>query len=115
MVKQKKAKRLAEAKDILMSQDWLVSREKQAKYVTKEYQDYGLRLAHKLGDPTRKALYIKLAKNEDRRLMDKALSFTSDYYQAKNKAKIFMWKLKELKNERKEREMEQKEKQIPMF
>jgi hypothetical protein len=32
-------------KDLLLSQDFLVRRKKAAKYVTREYQDYGYRLA----------------------------------------------------------------------
>jgi hypothetical protein len=74
-----------------------------AKYVTKEYQDYGYRLALQLDDVKRKALYMKLAKNEKRVLLEKALRFAADYPNAKNKASIFMWKLKELRNELKEK------------
>jgi predicted metal-dependent phosphoesterase TrpH len=42
-------------------------------------------------------LYIKLAKEENRTLLENALSFALDYPKAKSKPKIFMWKLKELK------------------
>lgn len=68
------------------------------KYISQEFQDYGYRLAVKLGDLKHKSLYIKLAKNEKRPLLEQALSFAIDYPKAKNKAKIFMWKLKEIKN-----------------
>lgn len=74
------------------------------RYVTKEFQDYGLRLAHQLNDYKHKSLYIKLAKTEKRFLLDSALRFTADYPSAQNKGKIFMWKLKELKKESKEEE-----------
>lgn len=68
-----------------------------AKYVTKEFQDFGYRLAMNLNDLQHKSLYIKLAKQEKRSLIEKALRFTADYPNAKSKGKIFMWKLKELK------------------
>jgi hypothetical protein len=71
-----------------------------AKYVTREYQDFGYRLALKLDDLEHKALYIKLAKEEPRGILEQALSFAIDYPEARNKARIFMWKLKELREER---------------
>jgi hypothetical protein len=45
-----------------------------------------------------KALYIKLAKNEKRAHLESALSFAIDYPKAQSKGKIFMWKLKQLKD-----------------
>ena len=66
------------------------------KYVTQEYQDYGYRLAVKLDDLAHKALYIKLAKEKNRVLLEKAYSFAIDYPNAKNRGKLFMWKIKEL-------------------
>lgn len=66
-------------------------------YISQEFQDYGYRLALKLDDLQHKALYIKLAKEEDRRLIEEALNFTLDYPEARSKAKIFMWKLHDLK------------------
>lgn len=117
--KKVKRKKVANAKDILMSNDWLTQREKSAKYVSKEYQDYGLRLATKLQDPDHKALYIKLAKVENRALVTKALSFADDYPSARNKARVFMWKLKELKSDlkkkREEEAEEEKEKQLGLL
>ncbi|MBN2100835.1 hypothetical protein JW710_02995 [Candidatus Dojkabacteria bacterium] len=68
------------------------------KYVSHEFQDYGYRLALKLNDLSHKSLYIKLAKKEKRALLEQALMFALDYPKAKSKAKVFMWKLKELKN-----------------
>jgi len=79
-----------------------------AKYITKEYQDFGYRLALKLGDLEHKALYIKLAKEEPRGVLEQALSFSIDYPQARNKARIFMWKLKEIREDR-EKKMKQQE------
>ena len=66
-------------------------------YIKHEFQDYGYRLAQELNDLKHKALYIKLAKQEKRTLLEKARVFAADYYDAKSKAKVFMWKLKEIK------------------
>lgn len=65
-------------------------------YITQEFQDYGYRLAVALDDMAHKSLYIKMAKQENRGLLERALAFVADS-QAKSKAKLFMWKLKELK------------------
>lgn len=66
------------------------------KYITREYQDYGLRLSQSLGDAEHKALYIKLAKTKPRQLLEAALNFVKDANQVKSKARLFMWKLKQL-------------------
>ncbi len=69
------------------------------KYVTKEFQDYGYRLALKLGELKSVSLYIKLAKEKPRHLLEQAYSFAIDYPNAKNRGRLFMWKLKELEKE----------------
>lgn len=69
------------------------------KNITQEYQDYGLRLASRLGDLEHKSMYIKYAKTVPRALIDDAAAFATDYPKAKNKGKIFMWKLSELVQE----------------
>jgi len=66
------------------------------KYISREWQDYGYRLAMELGDPAHKALYIKMAKEEDRAILEKARSFVIDS-NADNRGALFMWKLGELK------------------
>lgn len=66
------------------------------RYITEEFQDYGLRLSHRLEDPAHKALYIKYARNVPRAILEDAAAFATDYPKAKNKGKIFMWKVKEL-------------------
>jgi hypothetical protein len=70
------------------------------KYISKEYQMYGLRLAGKLDDMKRATMYIKWAKEKPRAILDNAYSFTIDYPNAKDKSKIFIWKVKELEDER---------------
>lgn len=68
-------------------------------YITQEFQDFGYRLAVELNDLKHKSLYIKMAKKIDRVILERALSFVQDAYQAKSKAKLFMWKVKQLKEE----------------
>lgn len=67
------------------------------KNVAHEFQMYGVYLAESLDDTKRYSLYIKLAKEVDRKLLDEALTFTKGYFGAKNKARVFMWKLGELR------------------
>jgi hypothetical protein len=74
------------------------------KYISREFQDYGYHLAEELNDLKHKSLYIKLAKELPRVLLEKARNFVKDAYQVKNPAKLFMWKLKELKKELKKDE-----------
>lgn len=66
------------------------------KYVSREFQTFGIHLSEELNDYKHKSLYIKLAKTTNRALLEKALTFACDS-QAKNKGALFMWKLKELK------------------
>jgi hypothetical protein len=53
-----------------------------------------------LGDEKHKALYIKLAKEVDRAILEKCRSFVIDS-NADNKGALFMWKMKELKDKKK--------------
>lgn len=64
-------------------------------HITQEFQDFGYRVAIELNDLKHKSLYIKMAKEIDRIILEKALSFVSDA-QARSKARLFMWKVKEL-------------------
>jgi hypothetical protein len=70
------------------------------KYISKEFQKYGYDLANALGDLQHKALYIKLAKDTPRGLLEAAKNFVKDAYQVKSKGRLFMWKLAELKKEK---------------
>jgi hypothetical protein len=70
-------------------------------YITREFQDYGYRLAVELDDLKHKSLYIKMAKDVERSILERARSFISDA-NATSKAKLFMWKVKQLKDEAKE-------------
>ncbi|HEX8931931.1 MAG TPA: hypothetical protein VF810_02135 [Patescibacteria group bacterium] len=66
------------------------------KYVSREFQTFGLHLADVLDDYKHRSLYIKLAKTVNRSILEKALSFARDS-KADNKGALFMWKLKELR------------------
>ena len=83
------------------------------KYVSKEYQYYGLRLAGKLGDSKRVTMYIKWAKEKPRVILEQAFSFAIDYPSAKDRSRIFMWKVKELESESKKKKESIPEKQNP--
>lgn len=74
------------------------------KYVSREFQKYGYDLAQELGDPKGTSLYIKLAKETPRGLMETARSFVKDAQNARSKPRLFMWKLNELKKEAKSRQ-----------
>jgi len=65
------------------------------KYISREYQSFGVYLAEKLGEERRKSLYIKLAREIPRPILEEALRFVIDA-RAKRKAALFMWKLKKM-------------------
>jgi len=68
------------------------------KYISREFQSFGIYLSEELDDYKHRGLYIKLAKTIHRAILEKALSFVSDSH-AKNKGALFMWKLKELRSQ----------------
>jgi len=67
------------------------------KYISYEFQKYGYDLAEELGDLRHKSLYIKLAKETPREILEAARNFVKDAYNVKSKPRLFMWKLSELK------------------
>ena len=67
------------------------------KYISREFQKYGIYLTEELEDYKHKSLYIKLAKTIHRSILEKALTYVSDS-NAKNRGALFMWKLKELRS-----------------
>jgi hypothetical protein len=66
------------------------------KYISREFQSFGIHLAEELDDYKHRGLYIRLAKTVHRAILERALSFVSDS-NAKNKGALFMWKLGELR------------------
>lgn len=73
---------------------------KEEKYISREFQQYGYELALELGDEKHKALYIKLAKETPRGILEAARSFVKDAQNARSKGKLFMWKLNQLKSKK---------------
>jgi len=83
--------------DLLSTQDFVERLSKRAEHISNEYQDFGLRLAYRLNDPYHKSLYIKLAKEIPRGILNEVIQFALDYPEKNNngnRGKIFMWKLK---------------------
>ena len=66
------------------------------KYISREFQAFGIYLGEKLDDARRKSLYIKMSRDLPRPVLEQALRFVVDA-NARNKAALFMWKLKDMK------------------
>ena len=71
------------------------------KYISQEWQDYAYRLAIALDDLKHKSLYMRLSKNTPRAQLEEAKNWVKDAYNVKNKARLFMWKLKDLRGQKK--------------
>jgi hypothetical protein len=69
--------------------------DKPAARISREYQSFGVHLAQKLQDVRNKSMYIKFAKTIPRPVLEAAYRFVVDA-NAKNKAALFIWKLKDL-------------------
>jgi hypothetical protein len=72
-------------------------------YVTQEYQSYGAWLSNALNDKKRMSMYIKWAKEKPRSVLESAYRFTADYPDARDKSRLFMWKVKELEEQTEEK------------
>lgn len=69
------------------------------KYISREFQSFGIYMSEELNDYKHKSLYIKLAKTTNRALIERALSYVKDARTTTpNKGALFMWKLKQLKD-----------------
>lgn len=79
------------------------------KYISREFQKYGVFLSEELNDYKHKALYIKLAKTTNRALLEKAYSYVKDA-KVDRPGALFMWKLKQLKDELKKNSTEDEKK-----
>jgi hypothetical protein len=67
------------------------------KYISREFQAYGIYLSEQLRDYKHKSLYIRLAKTVPRAVLEKALAYVKDA-NARSRARLFMWRLKKLRN-----------------
>lgn len=73
------------------------------KYVSREFQKYAYDLASELDDLKHVSLYMKLVKINPRGIVESARSFVKDAQNARSKPRLFMWKLKQLKDNLKEK------------
>jgi hypothetical protein len=60
-------------------------------YISREFQDYGYRLACEMGEEPKKSMYIRLAKTMDRKILEQARTFVLDAERVTNRGKLFMW------------------------
>lgn len=72
------------------------------RYISQEFQKYAYDLAVELNDEAHMAIYMRLAKTTPRHLLENARSFVKDS-KADKPARLYMWKLKQLRAEHKER------------
>ena len=94
-----KKKGLRSVGEFLSSFDWQEDR-----FISREFQKYGYDLAKELNDLEHKALYMKLAKETPRQLLEQARNFVKDAGKVRSRGRLFMWKLQQLKKERKQKE-----------
>lgn len=74
------------------------------RHIAYEWQDYAYRLAVELDDTERASLYMRLVKNTKRHILEEAFNFVKGANNVKNKARLFMWKIKEINNSIKKNE-----------
>lgn len=70
------------------------------KYISREFQDYGYRLAEEMGDVKQASLYIKLAKDKPRAWLEEAKRFVMGAEKVRSRPRLFMWKLKQIGDEK---------------
>jgi len=78
------------------------------KYISQEFQKYGYDLGMELGDPKNISFYIKLVRDNNRGLVEKARSFVKDANKVRSRPALFVWKLTQLKKEAKDNKSETK-------
>ena len=69
------------------------------KYISRDFQAYGLWLAEEMNDYKNRGMWIRIAKTNNRAVLEKALSFVKDS-SVDNKIALFLWKMKQIKNEK---------------
>lgn len=72
--------------------------------ISREWQDYAYRLAVELDDTAHTAIYMRMLKIYPRHLIENARLFVLAANKPQSKARLFMWKLKKLKEEKKAKE-----------
>jgi len=76
--------------------NYKVDEDKQRR-ISREWQDFAYRLALELDDKDHTSLYMRLCKNTPRPILEEARTFVKGAMNAKNKGRLFMWKVKDLK------------------
>ncbi|OGH02824.1 MAG: hypothetical protein A2798_00095 [Candidatus Levybacteria bacterium RIFCSPHIGHO2_01_FULL_37_17] len=71
----------------------------QDKYISRDFQQFGIWLAEEMEDYKNRGMWIRLAKINHRSVLEQCLSFVKDS-NADNKIALFLWKLKEIKNQK---------------
>ncbi len=69
------------------------------KYISRDFQAFGIYLAEEMNDYAHRSMWIRLAKTNHRAVLEQALSFVKDST-ADNKIGLFLWKLKKIKDEK---------------
>ena len=64
-----------------------------------DFQQFGIWLAEEMEDYKNRGMWIRLAKINHRSVLEQCLSFVKDS-NADNKIALFLWKLKEIKNQK---------------
>lgn len=73
----------------------------QDRFISREFQKYAYDLAEELLDLDHKSLYMRLVKTTPRHLIEQARYFVKDAQNVQNRGRLFMWKLSQLKKEKK--------------
>ena len=68
------------------------------KYISRDFQAFGIYLAEEMNDYKNRGMWIRLAKTNHRFVLEQVYSFVKDS-KAENKIGLFLWKLKQIKNE----------------
>jgi len=66
------------------------------KYLKYDWQLYAYKLANGLDDTKRMSMYMKLAKNTKREILEQAWDFVKES-KPRSKSRLFLWKLSQLK------------------
>ena len=86
--------------------DKYVHEDNKQRRISREWQDYAYRLALELGDTEHTSLYMRMCKNTPRYVLEEALIFVKGASKVRSKAKLFMWKVKQIKDEKKKEKEE---------
>jgi hypothetical protein len=75
--------------------------ENKQRRIAHEWQDYAYRLALELEDTAHTSLYMRLCKNTPRFILEEARCSIKDNLNVRNKGRLFMWKVKEIRDKSK--------------